>query len=102
MPSLNVKGDSAQTKKQLSKATKIAEQAQREFELLQLDEKAMLRIFKLFDKDNSGFLDVLEIKQIVREMGIPDYERDNYSGFIARNAKLADEDMSGEIEFEEF
>lgn len=85
-----------------SKATKIAEQTNREFELLNLDEQAMRRIFRLFDKDQSGFLDISEIKQIVSEMGIPDYERDGYEGFIKRNTKAVDEDDSGEIEFEEF
>merc|ERR1719473_793082 len=85
-----------------SKASKIAEQTNKEFSLLNLDEVAMRRIFRLFDKDGSGFLDIDEIKQIVREMGIPDYERDQYEGFIKRNSKAVDEDESGEIEFEEF
>jgi len=85
-----------------SKASKIAEQTNKEFSLLNLDEAAMKRIFRLFDKDQSGFLDIDEIKQIVREMGIPDYERDDYEGFIKRNSKAVDEDDSGEIEFEEF
>merc|ERR1712224_113466 len=83
-------------------ASKIAEQTNKEFSLLNLDEAAMKRIFRLFDKDQSGYLDIDEIKQIVREMGIPDYERDDYEGFIKRNSKAVDEDDSGEIEFEEF
>merc|ERR1719473_1703057 len=88
--------------KALSKASKLAEQTNKEFSLLNLDESAMKRIFRLFDKDQSGFLDISEIKQIVREMGIPDYERDEYEGFIKRNTRAVDEDDSGEIEFEEF
>lgn len=102
MPNVRSVKQAKERNQQMSKATKIAEQAQREFELLSLDEKAMLRIFRLFDKDNSGCLDIAEIKQIVREMGIPDYERDNYTGFIRRNQGMVDQDASGEIEFEEF
>jgi len=102
MPSVRSAKQAKERNQQMSKATKIAEQAQREFELLSLDEKAMLRIFRLFDKDDSGCLDIAEIKQIVREMGIPDYERDNYTGFINRNQRMVDQDASGEIEFEEF
>lgn len=102
MPSVRSVKEAKERKQQMSKATKIAEQAQREFELLSLDEKAMHRIFRLFDKDDSGFLDVAEIKQIVREMGIPDYERDDYTGFLSRNQRLVDADASGEIEFDEF
>eukprot|EP00746_Dinoflagellata_sp_MGD_P161140 gnl/MRDRNA2_/MRDRNA2_88183_c0_seq1.p1 gnl/MRDRNA2_/MRDRNA2_88183_c0~~gnl/MRDRNA2_/MRDRNA2_88183_c0_seq1.p1 ORF type:complete len:265 (+),score=54.31 gnl/MRDRNA2_/MRDRNA2_88183_c0_seq1:85-879(+) len=100
MPKVQKRRDDDQ--KALSKASKIAEQTNREFSLLNLDEAAMKRIFRLFDKDQSGFLDIGEIKQIVREMGIPDYERDEYEGFIKRNTKAVDEDDSGEIEFEEF
>jgi len=85
-----------------SKASLMAAASNREFEMMNLDEKAMRRIFRLFDKDASGYLDVQEIKMIVGEMGIPDYERDGYDGFIKRNCRAVDEDDSGEIEFEEF
>eukprot|EP00397_Hematodinium_sp_SG-2012_P062130 GEMP01083346.1.p1 GENE.GEMP01083346.1~~GEMP01083346.1.p1 ORF type:complete len:204 (+),score=45.66 GEMP01083346.1:68-679(+) len=55
-------------------ASSVDKIAQKEFELLRLDEKALRRIFNFFDKDDSGFLDTEEIKQIITQMGIPDYE----------------------------
>merc|ERR1719473_1227369 len=89
-----------------SVAAKAAETTQKEFNLLKLDEKAMMRIFDLFDQDHSGFLDTEEIEAIVREMGIPDYERDGYRGIIVRNKKLLNRDKAKiagkDIEYAEF
>mmetsp|Transcript_45489 Transcript_45489/g.103041 ORF Transcript_45489/g.103041 Transcript_45489/m.103041 type:complete len:376 (+) Transcript_45489:40-1167(+) len=97
-----VKASKKEVKKQQAAISKAVEATTKEFEMLNLDEHAMAQIFKLFDKDQSGYLDEMEIKQIVKEMGIPDYERDGYKGFIKRNTRQVDDDASGEVEFEEF
>lgn len=34
-----------------------------------INEKDLLTIFKEFDKDNSGTIELIEIKQIVQQMG---------------------------------
>ncbi|KAF4652926.1 hypothetical protein FOL47_010794 [Perkinsus chesapeaki] len=83
-------------------AAKVVDEAAKQFELLNLDESAMLRIFHLFDADQSGYLESKEIRRIAREMKIPDYERDNYRGFIKRNARHVDDNGNGLIEFDEF
>lgn len=86
----------------IEKARELVQDTSKEFEMLKLDEAAMMRIFELFDRDGSGGLDMSEIAMIVKEMGIADYERDSYRGFIERNKTLADDDDDGTIEFDEF
>lgn len=68
-------------------AAAAARASSREFDTLQIDQTAIARIFQLFDADRSGFLDAWEISNICREMGIADYERDEYKGLIIRSIK---------------
>lgn len=89
-------------RERLEAARKAVTATNKEFEMLKLDKGMMLRIFNLFDKDKGGTLDVLEIASIVNEMGIPDYERDGYIGFIERNQQVSDDNADGTVEFDEF
>jgi Ca2+-binding EF-hand superfamily protein len=97
--------------KQDTGAAAAAKATVNEFDTLQIDKAAIRRIFHLFDADKSGALDAQEICAIAKEMGIPDYERDGYKGFIIRSIKehlgdKNDEDdgklLEHEFDFTEF
>ena len=57
----------------------------------------MRRVFTKFDKDGNGSIDKDELKMVFKELGklMPEEE-------IARMMKMADQDDSGTMEYEEF
>ena len=65
-----------------------------------LDEEQIIElkgVFEMFDFDGSGAIDAKELKQVMQNLGMNPTEEE-----VQRMMEDADEDGSGEIEFQEF
>ena len=65
-----------------------------------LDEEQIVElkgVFEMFDVDGSGAIDVKELKQVMQNLGMNPTDEE-----VARMMAEADEDQSGEIDFNEF
>jgi len=71
-------------------------------DLLTLDNKMVRRIFNLYDKDESGLLDVAEIRAMIKDMGIRDYKQDKFVGFIRLHTKSLGVAKESELDYDEF
>jgi Ca2+-binding EF-hand superfamily protein len=58
--------------------------------------------FCIFDEDDNGFLDIEEMKVVMREAELPDVNGDNYETMINEQLLTMDLNRDGTIDFEEF
>merc|ERR1719401_2703927 len=58
--------------------------------------------FAVFDEDENGFLDIEEMKVVMREAELPDVNGDNYETMINEQLESMDNNRDGIIDFEEF
>lgn len=65
-------------------------------------ELALRDIFNVYDVDQSGYLDMQEMIQVLEEAGLPDPHGDGFQTVIDSHMAFADADMDGRIDFQEF
>ena len=65
---------------------------------MRLDDEALQTVFRCFDMDHSGGIDINELQQAISLLGIPHMTKQKVEKMFAD----ADEDGSGEIDFDEF
>merc|ERR1711959_382327 len=67
-----------------------------------LAEASLRSFFDHFDVDGSGFLDMSELQEVLLATGLPDVNGDNFQSVLDEHMALADADMDGQIDFQEF
>lgn len=65
-------------------------------------ESNIRREFEEVNVDGSGFLNVDEMRQVLRQSGLPDPDGDDYESATIEHMQFADKDQDGRVSFEEF
>jgi len=58
--------------------------------------------FKSLGAHDTGYLNMDKMKEVLRELGFPDTDGDDYANVVQEQAKLLDANQDGWISFEEF
>lgn len=82
---------------------KIAAQAE-QINILDLRavEAATHRVFQLEDEDGRGYIDMCDMRDIMRESGLPDRDGDDFEAVMLKAMHEFDTNRDGRISFEEF
>lgn len=65
-------------------------------------ERDTRRLFDEMDNDGSGYLNMDEMRNVMRESGLPDTDGDEYETVVLETMQFADKNQDGQISFEEF
>merc|ERR1712187_201398 len=65
-------------------------------------ERDTRRLFDEMDNDASGYLNMDEMRNVMRESGLPDTDGDDYQTVVLETMQFADTNQDGQISFEEF
>mmetsp|Transcript_73313 Transcript_73313/g.166184 ORF Transcript_73313/g.166184 Transcript_73313/m.166184 type:complete len:238 (-) Transcript_73313:124-837(-) len=60
------------------------------------------QLFEAMDGDKTGYLSMEEMREVMREAGLPDADGDDYEMVLTEHMRIADANQDGQISFEEF